>query len=221
MRHVWTVLCLALLVAGAGPATAAVPTRLAELVRPVPVTAGPQRLVQETSSQVLDILRKRHDQIAADPSCLYGLINRAVLPHFDFRRMAAWVLGRYWRRTTPQQKVRFVEAFRQLLVRTYGMALLEFYDLDIRFLPTRVSADGRSAVVRTRVIRRDGPPVEVNYRMYRTPEGWKVYDVSVGGISLVSSYRAGFLREIRTHGIEALIHRIVQQNAASKPKPKG
>ena len=174
---------------------------------------GPETLVRQTSERMLTVLKQQHDVIKSEPARLYGLVDDIVLPHFDFERMARWVLGKNWRQATPEQQQRFVVEFRNLLVRTYGTALLEYNDEEVRFLPLRMSAGAEEVTVRTEIQQPGGLPIPINYSMYRRADGWKVYDVVIDGISLVSNYRTDFSAQIRSGGIDALIVRIAERNA--------
>lgn len=173
----------------------------------------PETLVRQTSERMLTVLKQQHDVIKSEPARLYGLVDDIVLPHFDFERMARWVLGKNWRQATPEQQQRFVVEFRNLLVRTYGTALLEYNDEEVRFLPLRMSAGAEEVTVRTEIQQPGGLPIPINYSMYRRADGWKVYDVVIDGISLVSNYRTDFSAQIRSGGIDALIVRIAERNA--------
>lgn len=173
----------------------------------------PETLVRQTSERMLTVLKQQHDVIKSEPARLYGLVDDIVLPHFDFERMARWVLGKNWRQATPEQQQRFVVEFRNLLVRTYGTALLEYNDQEVRFLPLRMSAGAEEVTVRTEIQQPGGLPIPINYSMYRRADGWKVYDVVIDGISLVSNYRTDFSAQIRSGGIDALIVRIAERNA--------
>ncbi|MFP5504929.1 MAG: phospholipid-binding protein MlaC [Gammaproteobacteria bacterium] len=173
----------------------------------------PETLVRQTSERMLAVLKEQHDVIKAEPARLYGLVDDIVLPHFDFERMARWVLGKNWRQATPEQQRRFVVEFRNLLVRTYGTALLEYNDQQVRFLPLRMPADAQEVTVRTEVQKPGGMPITINYSMFRRDDGWKVYDVVIDGISLVSNYRTDFSAQIRSGGIDALIAKLAERNA--------
>lgn len=173
----------------------------------------PDVLVRQTSDRMLAVLKEQHDVIKAEPKRLYGLVDDIVLPHFDFERMARWVLGKHWRQASPQQQQAFVDQFRTLLVRTYGTALLEYSNQKVNFLPSRIGADAKDVVVRTEVLKAGGPPIPISYSMIHKDDGWKVYDVTIDGISLVSNYRTTFATEIRTSGIDGLIQRLADRNA--------
>ncbi|MFN2308510.1 MAG: phospholipid-binding protein MlaC [Gammaproteobacteria bacterium] len=185
---------------------------VAQVAVAVAEAPGPEAVVRQTSERMLAVLRERHAAIQAEPARLYGFVDDIVLPHFDFERMARWVLGKNWRKTTPEQQQRFVVEFRNLLVRTYGTALLEYNDQEVYFLPMRMSTDADDVTVRTELRRPAGGGIPINYSMYRRADGWKVYDVTIEGISLVSNYRATFAGEIRSAGIEGLIARLAERN---------
>ena len=175
--------------------------------------ANPEAIVRETSDRMLAVLKEQHAVIKAEPDRLYGLIDDIVLPHFDFVRMARWVLGKHWRKASPEQQQKFVDEFRTLLVRTYGTALLDYTELTIHYLPLRMAAGSEDVTVRTEVVKPGGLPIPISYSMFRREDGWKVYDVVIEGISLVSNYRAEFSAQISSAGMDGLIQRLVERNA--------
>ena len=154
-------------------------------------------------------------ELAPDAAKISGLVERKILPHFDFRRATRMAVGLTWRRATPEQKERLVRAFRSLLVRTYSGALAEARDEKIEFVPLRGHPDDDEVTVRSRVRQPGAQPIEIAYDMERTAAGWKVYDVRVGGISLVATYRTSFAAEVRANGIEGLIRRLAGKSAAA------
>ena len=192
------------------------PWLLLALWLPQPAAAGavvpPLEVVRGTANQVIHILETRREELRQHPERLFALINEVVVPHFDFRRMARWVLGKYWRRASEEERERFVTEFRRLLVRTYGTALLEYTGEPIRYLPVKAPPGARDVTVRSEVVQNDGQPVVINYRMHLGDDGWKVYDVTVDGISLVTNYRSGFAAEIRANGLSALIDKLARRN---------
>ncbi|HKK13579.1 MAG TPA: ABC transporter substrate-binding protein [Gammaproteobacteria bacterium] len=173
---------------------------------------SPEALVHQTSQRMLAALSDNKAQIQQDPAKLYGLIKDIVLPHFDFQRMSRWALGLYWRRATPDQRRRFVDEFRTLLVRTYGKALEQYSDQSVEYLPLHRDSDARDVTVRTRVRQSGGPPIPINYSMEKTADGWKVYDVTVDGVSLVSNYRSTFSSQVRQQGLDGLIDMLAKRN---------
>lgn len=176
----------------------------------------PEELVRQTTDRMLALLNKNRSAIEADRSTLYGFVDEVVLPHFDFNRMAQWVLGKYWRTASREQRQRFVEQFRNLLVRTYGTLLLDYSGQTIDYLPVRTGADGDTVNIRTLIADKDGTKVQVDYALYRRDAGWKVYDVRVNGISLVSNYRNTFGSKVRQDGIDSLIDDLAQRNKQAR-----
>lgn len=172
----------------------------------------PQEVVQDTSARMFDALRKNSATLRQDSSRIYELVNQIVLPNFDFELMSRWVLGRAWQQATPEQRRRFAEEFRTLLVRTYAKALLEYSDEDVR-VPPQPPASGNQITVRTEVQPKTGRPIQINYSMNLGDQGWKVYDVTVDGVSLVTSYRSTFASQIRSNGLDAVIADLQQRNA--------
>ncbi|MCG6886614.1 MAG: ABC transporter substrate-binding protein [Proteobacteria bacterium] len=194
---------------------------LAGLLSPLAVAAdlGPQQLVEQTSNEILTRLRQDRPALEKDPAKINALLEDIVLPHFDFVRISAWTLGKYWRTASQAQKLRFIQAFRTLLVRTYGVALLNYTDNKISYLPLRDDPASVDVTVRTEVLGKGRYPVAVNYRLYKLQGEWKVYDVSIDGISLVANFRASYAGEIKQDGLDALISRIEQHNA-NPPAPR-
>lgn len=164
-----------------------------------------QALVQTTTEQVLERLRTQEEALDADPSGIYPLVEDLVLPHFDFERMSRWVLGKFWRQADEAQQQRFVGLFRDLLVRTYAKALLEYKDQEVRFDPLRAGSDPRTVSVRSRIQQPGGYSVNLDYALFQNSEAWKVYDISVNGVSLVTNYRNSFATEIRRGGMDGLL----------------
>jgi phospholipid transport system substrate-binding protein len=176
----------------------------------------PEELVRQTTDRMLALLNKNRTAIEADRSTLYGFVDEVVLPHFDFNRMAQWVLGKYWRTASQEQRQRFVEQFRNLLVRTYGTLLLDYSGQTIDYLPARTGANGDTVTIRTLIADKDGTKVQVDYALYRRDTAWKVYDVRVNGISLVSNYRNTFGSKVRQDGIDSLIDDLAQRNKQAR-----
>lgn len=180
---------------------------------PTPGNISPQELVRDTSSRMLSALRDEREVIVSNPGRLYELVADIVLPYFDFERMSQWVLGKNWRTATPEQRVRFVEQFRRLLVRTYGTALSDYADEKIIYLPHSDSGDSVKVTVRTE-IEQGGSTIPIHYSMYNSKDGWKVYDVAISGVSLVTNYRSTFSSIIRGEGMDSLIDQLVKRNGA-------
>lgn len=178
---------------------------------------GPQELVESTASLVLGKLKEQRELLQKEPTRIYGLVNEYIVPHFDFERMSSWVLGKYWRRATPEQKARFTEEFKTLLVRTYASSLLEYVDQDITYLPLRGNPASGEVTVRSEIQQPGGFPIPVTYDLYKPDGAWKVYDVAIDNVSLVANYRTSFARKIRQDGLDALISQLAERNRQALP----
>lgn len=182
---------------------------------------GARQVVQETTDRMLAILKAQRDELRAKPERIYPLVDTIILPHFDFTRMARWVLGKHWREATDAQKARFIEEFRNLLVRTYATALLEYADQTVNVLPLRGAPGATEVSVRTEVRQPGAPPIPIQYSMSAEDGAWKVYDVTIDGISLVASYRSTFANEIARGGMDHVIAMLEQRNRdVGKPGAK-
>ena len=175
--------------------------------------SGPQELVKETTDQTLSRLQKDRAALQQNPDGIYDLVKEIITPHFDFIRISAWALGKYWRTASKEQKLRFITAFRTLLVQTYGVVLLDYTEQELRYLPLRDDPASGDVTVRTEVIQPNGEVVSINYRLYLNNGAWKVYDISVEGVSLVTNFRTSFATEIKQAGLDSLIQRLEAKTA--------
>jgi phospholipid transport system substrate-binding protein len=186
---------------------------LAALARPALAAHPAEQLVIDTTEKVLARLKADSARLKADSSLIYPLVEDLVLPHFDFERMSIWVLGKNWRSADKAQQQQFTNEFRNLLVRTYAKALLEYTDQRLRYLPFHAENSADKVTVKTEIEQQGGPSIPLHYSMYLNKGGeWKVYDIKVDGISLISNYRSSFATEIRNGGIPRLLDKLVQMN---------
>ena len=172
----------------------------------------PVALIRSTADYVLQQISERKAELQKDSSGIYALVKEKVLPHFDFRVMVRGAVGRYWRQATEAQKQQLTDEFREMLVRTYATTLLNYADQKIEYLPFHGQPGDRKVKVSTRIIDKAAPPVPIDYRLYRKNGEWKIYDVVVDGVSLVSSYRNSFASQIRKQGINGLIRSLREHN---------
>ena len=170
----------------------------------------PDVLVRNTSKEVLEIVKNDRDIQAGDRKKLLQLVEIKILPHFDFNRITRLALGKNWRSATPEQRQTLVNEFRTLLVRTYSTALTSYRDQTYDVKPADVK--GNDAAVRVVIDQPGGQPITIDYSLEKTQDGWKVYDVVVAGISLVTSYRSTFDNEINRSGIDGLIKTLMDKN---------
>lgn len=173
---------------------------------------APQALVEETSKLMLAKLKEEAAVIKADPGRIYELVNQIVLPHFDFEYMSQMVLAKYWQRATPEQKKAFTQEFRTLLVRTYATSLNQYTDQKLTFSPFRPDARPDLATVHSEVAQPGGFPIPIDYRLRAEGGQWKVFDVVIDGVSLVTNYRTSFAKEIRDGGLDSLIKTLADRN---------
>jgi phospholipid transport system substrate-binding protein len=192
------------------------------LLAPVAVAdiTPPDVLVKNVSAEVLDIIRKDPDIQRGSTRKTMALVEAKVLPHFDFQRMTALAMGPSWRKATPEQQAQLVDQFRTLLVRTYSSALIAYRDQTLDFKPLRMQPNESEAVVKSEVRQPGQQPIPIDYSMEKTGDAWKVYDVAVGGVSLVTTYRDTFNAEVKQAGVEGLLKALSEKNqkleAASK-----
>jgi phospholipid transport system substrate-binding protein len=176
--------------------------------------AAPDALVKTITQDVLSILKQNRD----DPRRIANVIETKVLPHFELTRMTQLAMGRNWRVATPEQQRTLTTEFMTLLVRTYSTALSAYRDQVIDVKPLRASPGATEVTVKSDVKRSGAQPITIDYDLGMTPEGWKVYDVKVEGVSLVTTYRETFASEVREHGIDGLIKSLATKNRQSDPK---
>jgi len=175
-------------------------------------------LVKVTAERILNRIEQDRSEINTNPRHVFELVDEILLPHIDFKRMSRWVLGKYWRRAKPDQREAFTNEFRELLIRTYSTALLEYSGHEINFLPVRASSDDSAVTVRTEIRPNNGPIIPISYDLYLDDnQNWKVYDVSIDGISLIANYRSSFSAQIRrSGGIGKLIKQMKTKNRQAK-----
>jgi phospholipid transport system substrate-binding protein len=172
----------------------------------------PDVLVKNVTLEVVDLIAKDKEIRGGNRAKLIGLINDKVLPHFNFTAMAALAMGQSWNKATPEQKKRVTDEFKTLLVRTYASALAAYSDQKFDFRPLRARPGDTDVTVNVRVLQPGTQPVPIDYSMEKTASGWKVYDVMVGGVSLVANYRTEFNNLVRESGVDGLIKNLSAKN---------
>ena len=191
------------------------------LLLSAPVCAGaesPDALVRRVTDEVMQIVLHDEQIKAGDTERAVALVEEKVLPHFEFQRMTALAVGQGWRKASAEQKGRLVSEFTNLLVRTYSSALSLVEDQKLEIKPLQLKPEETRVLVRSRLLQSAAEPIEVDYRMIRKGADWKVYDVIVGGVSLVTTYRNSFAEEIRGSGIDGLIDMLAAKNQQLREK---
>ena len=173
---------------------------------------APDVMLKQTSDEVIAVLKEKREQLKDDPKLVYELVHEYILPHLDEVTIAKLALGKNWRQATREQKLEFIDEFRNLLIRTYGKSLSEFSDQEINYFPVKMQQGEEKVVVKSEVLQPGGPAIPVAYRMRIKDDGWKVYDLSIDGVSLVTSYRGTFDQEVRKGGIEGLLKYLKNRN---------
>lgn len=177
---------------------------------------APDALVKRVSQDVIATIKADPKIQAGDQARIKEVIETKLLPNFDFERITALAMGRNWRQATPEQQKQLVDQFRSLLVRTYSSALTQYRDQTLEFKPLRAEAAATDVNVKTEVIRPGQQAVQIDYGLTKTAGGWKVYDVIVGGVSLVTNYRDEFNEQIKNGGIDNLIASLQKKNSGGK-----
>ncbi len=198
---------------GAGAAFAA------DAAKPAPASvdnSGPSELIESSANILLSGIDTRRAEFRKDPTGLYKLVEETLLPNFDTPYAAQLVLGKHWRNATPEQRKRFVEAFYNSLLYTYGDAMVEFTGDRLKVFPTKVEPDTERATVRTEIKRSNGTKVSVNYNLRKVNGQWKAWDVVIDGISYVKSYREDYGAEVDQKGLEAVIARLEAKAESAK-----
>ena len=185
----------------------------------------PDQLVQKITEEVLAAIKSDKQLAAGDKQKAMKLAEEKVLPYIDFEDATRLAVGRSWSQATPEQKKRLVGEFRNMLVRTYSNAIQAYQGQTLKVLPSRGEPKGDEATVRAQFVRAGGQPLPIDFQMHKTDKGWKVFDITVEGVSLVITYRSEFDAVVKQEGIDGLIKRLAQKNApaavgGSAPKSK-
>jgi len=178
---------------------------------------SPIDLLQSLTDQMISGLKQNKASLKSNPALVYSLANRIIVPHADLEEMSMRVLSpTVWRQATSQQRSRFKNEFTTLLIRTYASALADYTNETVKFYPVRGGYEGKTSVeVKSLIIRSDGPSIPVNYRLTSRGSVWKLYDMSVEGISLLESFRSQFADKLSQGNMDKLIQDLVVHNNAN------
>lgn len=177
-------------------------------------TPEPEALIRNTVDEVLAIVKRDKDIQAGNKKKVNELVDAKVLPHFNFTHMTKLAVGKNWRNATPEQKKNLEIEFRNLLVRTYTTAFTTYQDQEVEVKPIKMANDAAEVTIKTFILNKGRQPLPVNYDMEKMASGWKVYDLSIEGVSLVTNYRGTFAEQIQKNGIDGLIKTLVDKNQA-------
>lgn len=173
---------------------------------------APDVLVKTTAEEVLEIVKKDKDIQGGDQKKVFALAEEKILPNFNFDRVSQLVLGRNWTKATKEQQDAFQREFRSLLLRTYATALSKYRNQTIEYKPLRSQPTDKEVTVKTLILQPGGQPVAVDYSLEKTGDSWKVFDIIIEGVSLVTNYRGQFSNEIRQGGMDGLIQKLADKN---------
>ena len=174
-----------------------------------------EELVKQTADDVLNTIKNDKDIQAGNQQKIFALAEEKILPNFDFERVCRLVLGKNWKTATPEQQAAFQKEFRSLLLRTYAVALGKYRNQVIEFKPLRAEPDAKNVSVKTQILQPGGQPIAVDYSLVKVEGGWKVYDIVIESVSLVTNYRSQFSNEIRTNGLDSLNKKLAEKNKAA------
>lgn len=172
-------------------------------------------LVKQTADDVLATIKNDKEIQAGNQQKIFALAEEKILPNFDFDRVCRMVLGKNWKTATPEQQAAFQKEFRSLLLRTYATALGKYRNQVIEYKPLRAEPDAKNVSVKTQILQPGGQPIAVDYSLVKVDGGWKVYDIVIESVSLVTNYRSQFSNEIRTNGLDSLNKKLAEKNKAA------
>lgn len=174
---------------------------------------APDALAKKVTDEVLSVIRADKDIQAGNTRKILDLVEAKILPNFNFARMTRLAVGAPWRQASAAQKQTLTNEFRALLVNTYTTAFTQYRDQVIEYRPLKMAPADTEVVVRSLIKQKGGAdPIDINYSMEKTDDGWKVYDVVIAGVSLVQNYRSSFASEIQKNGIDGLIATLATKN---------
>jgi phospholipid transport system substrate-binding protein len=178
----------------------------------------PEELVKKTADEVIAAIKNDKDIQAGDQEKIFALAEEKILPNFNFEKISRMVLGKNWTKATPEQKTAFQAEFRTLLIRTYASALSKYKNQEIEYKPFRMTDGATTASVKTEILQPGGQPIGVSYTLEKQADAWKVYDIVIEGVSLVTNYRSQFAQEVRTNGLDSLNKKLADKNKAALAK---
>lgn len=177
-------------------------------------TATPDGLIQSVTKDLLSVVRTDPRLQRGDVARVNALVDERVMPVVDFQKMTALTVGVHWRRASPAQQEQLLSAFRELLVFTYADALRQVQDATVQVRPARYAPEDQDVIVRTLVLRTGKEPIQLDYRLHKSADGWKIYDFNVLGLWLVENYRNQFSQMVGSKGIDGLISALQAKNKA-------
>ncbi|MBF5039712.1 ABC transporter substrate-binding protein [Methylophilus sp. VKM B-3414] len=179
---------------------------------------APDQLVKKTADDVIEVIKSDKDIQAGNQQKIFSLAEEKILPNFDFEKVSRLVLGKNWTNASPDQKTAFQAEFKTLLLRTYATALSKYKNQVIEYKPFRMESGADTATVKTAIQQPGGDPIAVDYTLGKKGDDWKVFDIVIEGVSLVTNYRSQFAQEIRQNGLDSLTKKLADKNKAATGK---
>jgi phospholipid transport system substrate-binding protein len=189
------------------------------IAAPAASAEAPDLLVKRVSTEVIDAVKADKDIQAGNRNKIMDLVNAKILPYVDAEKMTQLAAGRFWRQASPEQQKQLSDEFRTLLVYTYSGALSQIRNETVEFKPFRADPSDTEVEVRSQVNMTRGEPITLNYRLTKTPQGWKIFDINVLGAWLVETYKSTFASEISKGGVDGLIKKLQERNRQLASKP--
>ncbi|MFZ9340898.1 MAG: MlaC/ttg2D family ABC transporter substrate-binding protein [Candidatus Methylopumilus sp.] len=179
----------------------------------VSAAEAPDLFVKKIADEVFEILKTDKDLKAGNKEKAYKITEEKILPYFDFDRISKLVLGKAWPAASKEEQEAFKKEFRLMIIKTYGSALLKFKDQTLNYKPTRFQPSDEEVLVRTEILQSGAPPLPIDYMLEKDGSSWRVFDIIIEGVSLVTNYRGQFGNEIKQNGIASLITKLAEKNA--------
>ncbi len=179
---------------------------------------APDQLVKKTADDVIEVIKSDKDIQAGNQQKIFALAEEKILPNFDFEKVSRLVLGKNWTKATPEQQSAFQAEFKTLLLRTYATALSKYKNQTIEYKPFSLEPGAETATVKTAIQQPGGEPIAVDYTLSKKGDDWKVYDIVIESVSLVTNYRSQFAQEIRQNGLDSLNKKLAEKNKAATGK---
>lgn len=178
-------------------------------------------VIRNATTEFQDLIRQNHEKYRSDLPAFYAVVDEKVVPHFDTKGIAQLVLGRNWKAATAEQRKRFEAAFKDSLIRTYARAMLDYHDsVEAEWLPLRAEAGATDVTVNAKILRKDAPPIPLAFSVHAVGDAWKIYDIAVENISLITNFRSQLNTEIKANGLDAVIQKF-EDNSFLKQHPPG
>lgn len=162
--------------------------------------------IKKATTEFQDLIAANHEAYRADLAAFYKVVDEKVVPHFDTKGISQLVLGKNWKTATPEQKTRFEAAFKDSLIRTYARAMLDYHDsIKAEWAPLRAEAGADDVTVNAKILRKDAPPIALSFQVHAVKDQWKIYDIAVENLSLITNFRSQINSEIKANGLDAVI----------------